>query len=633
MLDGVNIPGANSQTYSATEGGVYSVTAVSGNCVSTSLGFNIIEIVPIITSAGNEVIICPGGSIDLTSSIADSYQWSLNGVDIPGATSQTYTATLAGVYAVTTTIGAAGTGIINTNSDFELGPGTNCGSPTDYFCGNDAGQVFDGIHPIWAVGNQGCVGGVTNYSSALGAHSGLGYVYFYAGADNVESVAFPFVGGENVDICVWYSGPQGAGASGQNTANSHFSLAVDGVQVGPDVLVPTNTGWTQHCFTVTMTPGNHTFGILSGGAAQYSLWFDDFEISTANGSCTSTSQDFVLTEPLMDISSTGGATTLCNGNTIELNSTLADTYQWTLNGVDIPGATDQVFVASEPGNYSVTTTIGSCVITTSEFVISEAFPQEPVITLSDTTGCIPLIIDLSHDISDVTTQWIVDGVLFSSNQTSQLTINEIGCIDLELILTSTSGCEFSAEILSAICVTPSPIASFTTNPSVISNDQEAINFINTSEFSDYYFWDFGNGSSSDMENPSQNFNVSDNGYQVVLTAYNNEGCSDTYSISLVSNEVGTVFVPNTFTPDGDEHNQEFAPTTIPGLKLFSYSMKIYNRWGEQVFESNNINFGWDGTYGPGAKQAQEGVYIWKITYHDQNSNERKEMVGHVTLLR
>ena len=148
---------------------------------------------------------------------------------------------------------------------------------------------------------------MTNYSSALGAHSGSGYVYFYAGADNVESVTFPFVGGENVDICVWYSGPQGAGASGQNTANSHFSLAVDGAQVGPDVLVPTNTGWTQHCFTVTMTPGNHTFGILSGGAAQYSLWFDDFEISAANGSCTSTSQEFVLSEPLMDISSTGGA--------------------------------------------------------------------------------------------------------------------------------------------------------------------------------------------------------------------------------------------------------------------------------------------------------------------------------------
>ena len=66
--------------------------------------------------------------------------------------------------------------------------------------------------------------------------------------------------------------------------------------------------------------------------------------------------------------------------------------------------------------------------------------------------------------------------------------------------------------------------------------------------------------------------------------------------------------------------------------VFSYSENA-NRLGRTVFESNNINFGWDGSYGPGAKQAQEGVYIWKITYHDQNSNERKEITGHVTLLR
>jgi len=634
MLNGANIPGATSQTYSANQGGVYSITAVNGTCTSTSLDYIIIEIVPTITSAGNEVILCPGSSLDLTSSPADSYQWSLNGVDIPGAINQIYTATTAGVYAVTTTIGTTGSGTINNNSDFELGPGTSCGSPTGYFCGNDAGQVFDGIHPVWAVGNQGCVGGVTNFSSSLGAHSGIGYVYFYAGADNIQTGQLPFVGGENVDICVWYSGPQGAGASGQNTANSHFSLAVDGIQVGPDVLVPTNTVWTQHCFSVTMTAGNHSFGILSGGAAQYSLWFDDFELSsTTNNSCTSTSQDFVLSEITTNVISTGGINTLCNGSTIELNSTLADSYQWTLNGIDIPGETSQSIIVSVPGNYSVTTTTGSCVISASDFAISVAFPQEPVITLSDTLGCLPLIVDLNHDISNVSTEWLLDGILFSSAQSSQLTIDQAGCVDIDLILTSNSGCEFSTNLNSAICATTSPIASFTMNPSVISNDQEAINFINSSEYADSYYWDFGNGTSSDLINPSQNFNVNDNGYQIILTAYNDEGCFDSYSITLVSNEVGTVFVPNTFTPDGDEHNQEFVPTVIPGLKLFSYKMKIYNRWGEQVFESQNINFGWDGTYGPGAKQAQEGVYIWKITYHDQTSNERKELTGHVTLLR
>ena len=632
-LNGVDIPGATNSSYTATQGGTYSLTTVVGICTSTSLDFVITEIIPTISSTGNEITICPGSSLDLTSSAADSYQWSLNGVDIAGAVNQTYTATVGGVYAVTTTTGMASTGVLNNNGDFELGPGSNCGVPTGYFCGNDAGQVFDGVHPVWTVGDQGCVGGVTNFSNSLGANGGSGYVYFYAGGDNIESSPILFSGGEVIDLCVYYSGPQGTGASGQNTANSNFSLAVDGAQVGPDVLVPTNTLWTQHCFTITMTAGFHTFGMLSGGAAQYSIWFDDIEVIPANTTCISTSQDFTITELEALISSTGGANSLCNGNTIELSSLLADTYQWSLDGVDIPGETNQTIIVSMPGIYNVTTTTGSCVLSASDFLIIDAFPDQPIITLSDTIGCIPFIVDLNHDILGVNTEWIVDGVTLSTSQTSQLTIDQVGCLDLELLLTSISGCEFSTNITSAICATPAPIASFTMNPSVISNDQEAINFINGSDNADSYLWDFGNGTTSDLINPSQNFNVNEEGYQITLTAYNNEGCTDSYMITLLSNETGTIYVPNTFTPDGDEHNQEFKPTLLPGFDIFSYTMEIYNRWGEMVFESRNINFGWDGSYGPSAHQAQEGVYIWKISYYDQTNNERKELVGHISLIR
>ena len=131
-------------------------------------------------------------------------------------------------------------------------------------------------HPVYTVGNQGCVTGPTNYSPQLGAHSGTGSIYFYAGADNYDATAANFVGGEEVCLSVWYCGPQTNGPPGQNTANSHFSFKLDGTQIGPDVQVPTNTGWTEHTFTVIMTPGAHTFGILSGGAAQYSIWTDDF---------------------------------------------------------------------------------------------------------------------------------------------------------------------------------------------------------------------------------------------------------------------------------------------------------------------------------------------------------------------
>lgn len=169
------------------------------------------------------------------------------------------------------------------NGDFELGTGAGCACASNFICGNDAGRVVDGTHPVYVPGNQGCVTGPTNYCNSLGAHSGSGYMYFYAGADNYATAApVVFAGGETVYLCVWYCGPQGSGAPGQNTANSHFSFGIDGVQVGPDVLVPVNTPWTLHTFTVVMTAGAHTFNILSGGAAQYAIWTDDFYAGFVN---------------------------------------------------------------------------------------------------------------------------------------------------------------------------------------------------------------------------------------------------------------------------------------------------------------------------------------------------------------
>jgi gliding motility-associated-like protein len=163
------------------------------------------------------------------------------------------------------------------NGDFELGPAaTICQCPTNFTCGNDAGRVVNGVHPVFVAGTSGGCIGPTNYYPQLGALSGDACTYFYAGADNFDAQPANFVGGEEVCLTIWYCGPQGWGASGQNTSNSHFSFKVDGAQVGPDVQVPTDTPWTEHTFTVIMTAGAHTFGVLSGGAAQYSIWFDDF---------------------------------------------------------------------------------------------------------------------------------------------------------------------------------------------------------------------------------------------------------------------------------------------------------------------------------------------------------------------
>lgn len=90
---------------------------------------------------------------------------------------------------------------------------------------------------------------------------------------------------------------------------------------------------------------------------------------------------------------------------------------------------------------------------------------------------------------------------------------------------------------------------------------------------------------------------------------------------------GIIYVPNTFTPDGDGHNDDFYPR---GGNIKEYHMIIFNRWGEVMFESHNFNGKWDGTYGE--KKCKDGTYVWKITYTDI-SNNKKEITGHVNLLR
>ena len=62
-------------------------------------------------------------------------------------------------------------------------------------------------------------------------------------------------------------------------------------------------------------------------------------------------------------------------------------------------------------------------------------------------------------------------------------------------------------------------------------------------------------------------------------------------------------------------------------------IKIYNRWGELIFVSQDLNFGWDGTSGMFGYKSMDGVYTWKISFKDQKTNERKVLIGHVTLIR
>src|SRR5690606_30836244 len=111
------------------------------------------------------------------------------------------------------------------------------------------------------------------------------------------------------------------------------------------------------------------------------------------------------------------------------------------------------------------------------------------------------------------------------------------------------------------------------------------------------------------------------------------GCADTAHLIIRVDEELIYYVPNTFTPDNDEFNEVFQPVFTSGFDPYDFSMWIFNRWGEVVFETHDASIGWDGTYGVDGNDCQDGTYTWKIAFKTNRNDERKVIHGHVNLLR
>jgi gliding motility-associated-like protein len=119
----------------------------------------------------------------------------------------------------------------------------------------------------------------------------------------------------------------------------------------------------------------------------------------------------------------------------------------------------------------------------------------------------------------------------------------------------------------------------------------------------YYIWNTGETSESIIIDTI-------GGYNVEVISY--EGCKSTDAIQILWG--GTPFyMPNAFTPNGDGQNDYFAP--VPKYNFVNrYHMTIYNRWGQLIFETNDINNGWDGTYQD--NPCMMGAYVYRIVYED-----------------
>ena len=182
-----------------------------------------------------------------------------------------------------------------------------------------------------------------------------------------------------------------------------------------------------------------------------------------------------------------------------------------------------------------------------------------------------------------------------------------------------------------ILVYPNPEASFTTDNFSTTVLNPIFYFENTSINSTSYTWNFGDGTSSVIENPIQTYPGVIGYYIVELIATNNSGCVDTVSNFVYVEEETIFFVPNAFTPDGNEINNIFQPVFSEGYDPDYYVFRIFNRWGEVVFETTNVLNGWDGTLG--GFMCQDGTYVWSLLFKVVNSDLVYRYEGHLTLFR
>ena len=114
----------------------------------------------------------------------------------------------------------------------------------------------------------------------------------------------------------------------------------------------------------------------------------------------------------------------------------------------------------------------------------------------------------------------------------------------------------------------------------------------------------------------------------------NEGCvsnPEQTSIIIERCPQSLIYIPNSFTPDGDEHNNIWLPVMTSGFDPFDYNVSVINRWGETIFESNDPNQGWDGTYKN--RMSDQGIYVFRIRYGLLENDGAKEIYGHINLIR
>ncbi len=369
-------------------------------------------------------------------------------------------------------------------------------------------------------------------------------------------------------------------------------------------------------------------------------------IVTSDKNCKDTADKTIVTWPLPlpDFSSNevclSASTTFENLSSIPTSGSNPNTIQsldWNFGDGNSYNGTVPVHTFNAPGTYTMklkAISANQCIDSIIKNIVINPNPQ-PNFTSSTPEGCATWCVDFTNattissgSISSYTWNFDDGGTSTATNpkhcfaNTGSTPLN----FDISLHAVSDKGCVHDTTIKNMITADPITHADFSFSPTELDENNTNVDFLNESRNENQWTWRFGDNNTSTAENPKNKYAVSGD-YNITLIVNNQYNCIDSITKPLKIKPVWSYYIPNAFSPNGDGTNDIFY---VYGYNIIDFKLYIFNRWGEQIFASYDINHGWNGELD--GRQVQIDTYVYKAYLTDVFGEKHSE-VGIVTIVR
>jgi gliding motility-associated-like protein len=664
--------GATTQsiTVSPVSTTTYTVTYNLSGCSNTATGtVTVNTVTPFVSIIASSTSICSGNSITFTATPANggttpTYQWKINGVNVAGQTASTFTSTtLANGDAIT---------VVMTSND----PCANPVTATSNTVTITATSVVPSV-AITTSSTSICSGNSVTFT-AIPANGGTTPTYQWkingvnvAGQTASTFTSTTLANGDAITVVMTSNDP----CANPVTAASN-TVTITATSVTPSVVIAASS--TSICsgnsVTFTATPANGgttpTYQWKINGvnvAGQTASTFTSTTlvngdaitvVMTSNDPCanpvTAASNTVTITATSVtpSVAITASSTSICSGNSVTFTVTPANggttpTYQWKINGVNVAGQTASTFTSTTLANGDAITVVmtsndpcANPVTAASNIItITSAFVTPSVAISSNTTSICSgnSIIFTATPVNGGTApayQWKINGVNVAGQTTSTFTSTTFANGDaITVVMTSNDPCANPVTAASnTVTITSTSVLSGIRYPTVTAIPNTSLP-LHARTLGNNYTYQWIPPVGLDFPNIKDPIFTYDKRTEYIIKITSATGCETTDTLLVEINNPVTgndpyVFVPNVWTPNGDGHNDYLFPfmVNITQLKYF----RIYNRWGQKVFETSIPGRGWDGMF-RGNPQVMD-VYTWTIEAL-ANGGYIYKRIGKAALLR